>query len=472
MASLVFLSVFITIFGIRIFNAVARYTAQPLSQLVQRASALDHGSPAEGTDEITRLSHVFEELVAQQATLSAAMESHTELESAQYLLYRLGVFAPRDFSFAVTEKLDRDLDQWLICGLRVLVYRFDDTIHFVENYPPREQWAIKSALRQEFSALCQAQHGFGLAADLPNGQGVTAVAAFPPNQNSEQLLDEIREALSRNCGLSLSCSISDIIHQVSELPTAFHEANHNCRYRLFYANSTITPNFVSSIRSQRTNLSYAGAEEILQAVKACSYPDISRGINHFFADITQRATLSSYKLAYFDILSRLNKLVSECPRAEQTRLINMLDVLYEKCYEDISHLQNDLYQFCTALADTTFAHRSSQLSGDLLSKIYSYVDSNYASPLLSLSSIAENLAFSPSYLTRYFKEKTGVSLMQYIDRRRFEESKHLLAATNLPIKAIVERVGYTDEANFSRKFKKHEGITPTQYRTMQKQKKP
>ena len=58
--------------------------------------------------------------------------------------------------------------------------------------------------------------------------------------------------------------------------------------------------------------------------------------------------------------------------------------------------------------------------------------------------------------------------MQYIDRKRFEESKRLLAATALPVKAIVERVGYTDEANFSRKFKKYEGVTPTQYRAMQK----
>ena len=50
--------------------------------------------------------------------------------------------------------------------------------------------------------------------------------------------------------------------------------------------------------------------------------------------------------------------------------------------------------------------------------------------------------------------------MQYIDRKRFEESKRLLAATALPVKAIVERVGYTDEANFSRKFKNMKALRP------------
>ena len=207
---------------------------------------------------------------------------------------------------------------------------------------------------------------------------------------------------------------------------------------------------------------------ILQAVKACSYPDISRGVGRFFADITRAATLPSYKLAYFDMLSRLNKLIPECAENKQTMLVNMLDLLYENCYESTEVLQQDLYKFCILLADTLYEQRSAQLSGGLLGTIYDYVEENYASPALSLSSIAESLRFSPSYLTRYFKEKTGISLMQYIDRKRFEESKRLLAATALPVKAIVERVGYTDEANFSRKFKKYEGVTPTQYRAMQK----
>lgn len=225
---------------------------------------------------------------------------------------------------------------------------------------------------------------------------------------------------------------------------------------------------MADIRNQRTRLSYTGADDILQAVKACSYPDISRGVGRFFADITRAATLPSYKLAYFDMLSRLNKLIPECAENKQTMLVNMLDLLYENCYESTEVLQQDLYKFCILLADTLYEQRSAQLSGGLLGTIYDYVEENYASPALSLSSIAESLRFSPSYLTRYFKEKTGISLMQYIDRKRFEESKRLLAATALPVKAIVERVGYTDEANFSRKFKKYEGVTPTQYRAMQK----
>lgn len=443
-------------------------TARPFSVLVQRASQLGGVTPAEEPDEIARLSHIFEDLVEQQTSLTAAMESHSQLEESQYLLYLLGVLGGRDFSETVVQKYSTLLSRWSRFGLRVLVFRFDDTIHFVETYLPKQQWSIKSALRQEFAAMCGAQDGFGAAVDLQNGQGIAAVAAFGPDADCACILDAIREALCRSCGLSLSCGISSAVYAAGDLPHAFREASANCRYRLFHANSTITPEFVADIRNQRTRLSYTGADDILQAVKACSYPDISRGVGRFFADITRAATLPSYKLAYFDMLSRLNKLIPECAENKQTMLVNMLDLLYENCYESTEVLQQDLYKFCILLADTLYEQRSAQLSGGLLGTIYDYVEENYASPALSLSSIAESLRFSPSYLTRYFKEKTGISLMQYIDRKRFEESKRLLAATALPVKAIVERVGYTDEANFSRKFKKYEGVTPTQYRAMQK----
>ena len=464
--SLVALAVFLIAFGVRFSYALAKTTARPFSVLVQRASQFSGVNSSDEPDEIVRLSHVFEDLVEQQNTLTLAMENSQQQEESAYLLSLLGIGEVRNFSEQTVSKYQSLLPHWLMCGLRVLVFRFDDTIHFVETYPPEQQWSIKSNLRKEFASLCTERGCFGSAVSLPNGQGIAAIIAFSKEDEYARATDAIREALCRRCGLSLSCGISEPCQTVEDLPRALHEARSNCRYRLFHANSTITPEFVADMRSQRKRLSYLGTEEILQAVKACNHPDISRSVARFFADITQAANLPSYKLAYFDMLSHFNKLIHDCSESKQTMLVNMLDLLYENCYESTDVLQRELYEFCILLSDTLYAEREAQLNASLLGTIYAYVEENYASPSLSLSSIADNLRFSPSYLTRYFKEKSGISLMQYIDRKRFEESKRLLETTNLSVKAIVEKVGYTDEANFSRKFKKNEGVTPTQYRAM------
>ena len=47
-----------------------------------------------------------------------------------------------------------------------------------------------------------------------------------------------------------------------------------------------------------------------------------------------------------------------------------------------------------------------------------------------------------------------------------EKVKTLLKTTNLNLREIIDRVGYVDETNFIRKFKKFEGMTPIQYRAM------
>ena len=43
-------------------------------------------------------------------------------------------------------------------------------------------------------------------------------------------------------------------------------------------------------------------------------------------------------------------------------------------------------------------------------------------------------------------------------------AKHLLRTSSAKIREIIQECGYADEANFIRKFKKQEGITPMQYR--------
>ena len=60
--------------------------------------------------------------------------------------------------------------------------------------------------------------------------------------------------------------------------------------------------------------------------------------------------------------------------------------------------------------------------------------------------------------------------MQYIDKLRFNKAKDLLVSSDYAIKEIVAMAGYVDEANFLRKFKKNEGISPSRYRDIHKDK--
>lgn len=98
-----------------------------------------------------------------------------------------------------------------------------------------------------------------------------------------------------------------------------------------------------------------------------------------------------------------------------------------------------------------------------LSSILAYIDAHYTDPNLSVSAIAQQFNMTPSYLSLYFKRKTGLSPLEYIHQKRIEQVKILLE-TDLSIKAIARETGYFDTRPMIRFFKRTEGITPTEYR--------
>ena len=80
-----------------------------------------------------------------------------------------------------------------------------------------------------------------------------------------------------------------------------------------------------------------------------------------------------------------------------------------------------------------------------------YVNDHYSQQTISLDVLAGQFNLSANYVSRFFKQETGFSIGSYLN-------------TDLPIKDIVVQIGYIDVANFVRKFKAYEGVTPGQYR--------
>ena len=112
------------------------------------------------------------------------------------------------------------------------------------------------------------------------------------------------------------------------------------------------------------------------------------------------------------------------------------------------------------------SRKNERSNSQLCNEILAYIRENYAEYDLSLESIAQKFKLSTSYLSRFLKEQTGVNFTQYVWHLRIEEVKRKLTDTDETIKEIVIAAGYMDVANFTRKFKKAEGVTPGKYRQL------
>lgn len=85
---------------------------------------------------------------------------------------------------------------------------------------------------------------------------------------------------------------------------------------------------------------------------------------------------------------------------------------------------------------------------------------------LTLQMMAGELHLHPTYISNRFKELFGKSPMQVQREMRIQRAKTLLESTELSVTEISQRLGYSEIQNFTRLFKSYVGISPTQFRDL------
>jgi AraC-like DNA-binding protein len=82
----------------------------------------------------------------------------------------------------------------------------------------------------------------------------------------------------------------------------------------------------------------------------------------------------------------------------------------------------------------------------------------------TLEKMAESVNLSATYFCFLFKSITGVPPKKYLKTLRLQEAATLLTTTFLSVKEIVRHVGLADDSHFVRDFKRHFGVTPSEFR--------
>jgi two-component system, response regulator YesN len=99
-----------------------------------------------------------------------------------------------------------------------------------------------------------------------------------------------------------------------------------------------------------------------------------------------------------------------------------------------------------------------------LHKSVAYMKDHFADPTLDLQRVAEVAEMSPSYFSRVFKQELGTSFVLYLTQLRLDQAKVMLEDAHCKTYEIALRIGYEDYPHFAKLFKKHTGVTPTDYR--------
>ena len=81
-----------------------------------------------------------------------------------------------------------------------------------------------------------------------------------------------------------------------------------------------------------------------------------------------------------------------------------------------------------------------------------------------LEDVARQVGVSTFYFCKIFKRTTGLTLTEYVNRRRIERVKHKLLNPQARVTEVAYEVGYQSLSQFNRSFLKYVGVSPTKYR--------
>lgn len=121
-----------------------------------------------------------------------------------------------------------------------------------------------------------------------------------------------------------------------------------------------------------------------------------------------------------------------------------------------------MYRTLTDLIQNLFAARQKQ-TPDMKQRMEEYILEHINEPL-TLDSVADVFSITPVYLSGWFGKNMGANFLPYISAIRMEKAKEMLSQPDPPkVYEVAQAVGIENTATFIRQFKKHTGITPSQY---------
>lgn len=285
----------------------------------------------------------------------------------------------------------------------------------------------------------------------------------------KRIAEEIRSFLQSRFKLELTIGVGGVRSLLPRIGESYRESLKALDFKIIEGSNSVihyaelTPSdpsyyYPRELESQLVNAVKSGDTERVEKL-------IDELMETNFRSQTLTPAMSKY--LFFDLISTLIKvmdLFNMKPGAVWKD--DLLDPmrLYAEC-ETSERMKRELLR---AYSEVCRLLKSDRRPSTLhqAQQIVDYIEKRFADSDLSLITIGEAFGMKPHYVSSFFKKHTGENLADCIARIRIQEAKRLLQQTSMTVTQIAEKVGYANDAGFTRMFKKLEGVTPGKYREL------
>ncbi len=108
--------------------------------------------------------------------------------------------------------------------------------------------------------------------------------------------------------------------------------------------------------------------------------------------------------------------------------------------------------------------KAEESSPDVMEQVRNYLEEHFAEGELSLSAVAEIFFLNPSYLSRAFRKRHGMTLVECLNKIRLEKACDYLKSGDFKAYEVAEKVGIPNPDYFGRCFRKYTGMSVNDYK--------
>lgn len=285
-------------------------------------------------------------------------------------------------------------------------------------------------------------------------------------QLAQQLINNLADILRMEVTVSVSRSVSS----VNCIPTIFEDTRNVLRYRNMNGANQIL-DAAEYLQQGDTRLPYPFTLEqsLFQAIRAAREGEAIRLLEQFCNHLIHSSGKEFlFQQGVQQLLGNLQFGFLKAgynPYAHHSA-VNLYEELslLKELQEVVAWFREKIIQPFIREA-VALSEAQDKKADPFVDEVVHFMNSNYRDTNMSLELCADTHGISPLALSRAFKKGTGLNFIDYLTQIRLNKSKELLMNSNTKINEIAEQVGY-QTTYFNRIFKKHEGVTPGQYREL------
>ena len=432
--------------GLALALWMARRHARPIRDI---KNLLGQQEDAPRRDELQQISTGIQQLTSRNMELAGRLDRALPMQRHDFIFrFMKGRFTTREEAVATARAVGLDINK--ACYAVILC-----------NGP--EGWEKPFEFGQPPFDTLSGISGAGV--ELVALKAILYLAFSDDHQALPQLAELLRragEAGGGRCVTAMSALHSDL----TEAPAAYLEAAAAFDNRFVMggqqvlAYAAISSN-MSDILPKAEKLTHS----ISQAVALGNRGLLDQRINELLVFLkTTNMSPFAFRMIYNHVIDTLTRAqAAEFSSGRTAR--EFYDIFSLSSCQSIDDLDELLRRLCdTLMAGTDAAAEEAPGEEDEIDQVVRYMEAHFSDPEISMAAIAESFDLSTTRLSLSFKERTGMTPLDYLTLLRVEHAKGLLAKTDLTIRDISAQVGYYDSGSFIRRFKQLTGETPLQYR--------